>query len=130
MVALRQQEDLHVPSVDYSLTESKLSPQSCYMLVQKARLVVAQGPQEPPPQHATLTLGLYADGYQPCARPYISTKISLIDFERQWFPVAGSVPGCTNMVSCLELPKTVYAERVPNRGEALHALPSCIFRGS
>ena len=79
MVAVRQQEDLHLPSVDYSLTISKPLPQLCHLLLQKTGLVAAQRQQAPPPQHATLTLGLYADCYQPRGRPNI-TKISLIDF--------------------------------------------------
>ena len=92
MVALRQPEDLHLPSVDYSLTNNKRLIQLCHLLLQKNGLVAAQGWQAPPPHHATLTLGLYADGYQPRGRPNISTKIRLIDFEGLWFSVAGSVP--------------------------------------
>ena len=128
MVALRPQEDLHLPSVDYSLTNSKLLPQLCHLLLQKTWLVAAQGRQAPPPQHATLTLGLYACGYQPHGRPNISTKISPIDFEGLWFSLACSVPCCTDMISWLELPKIVEAEWVPKRAEALHALPSCTFQ--
>ena len=114
MVALRQQEDLHLPSIDYSLTNSMLLPQMCLLLLQKTGQVAAQGRQAPPTQQATLT-GLHAYGYQPCSRLNISTKISLIDFERLWFPLEGSVPRCTDMLTWLELPKAVDAEWVPKR---------------
>ena len=33
MVALRQQEDLHLPAVDYSLDNRKLLPQLCHLLL-------------------------------------------------------------------------------------------------
>ena len=54
--------------------------------------------------------------------------MSLIDFEGLWFPLAGSVPRCTDMITWLGLPKTVDAEWVPKRAEALQALPSCLFK--
>ena len=72
-------------------------------------------------------MGLYADGYQPRG-PNITTNISLIDFEGLRFPLAGLVPGCTDMITWLELPKIVDAKWVPKRAEALQALPSCIFQ--
>ena len=74
MVALRQQEDLHLPAVDYSLDNRKLLPQLCHLLLQKCGSLAAQGRQKPPPPHATLTLGLYADGCQPRGRPNINQK--------------------------------------------------------
>ena len=110
VVALRQQEDLHLPSLDYSLTNSKLSPQLCHLLLQKTGLVAAQGRQASPPQHATLTVRLYGDGYQPRGRSDISTQICLLDFEVLWFPLAGFLPHCIDMISWLELPETVDAE--------------------
>ena len=128
VAAVQVQYHLHVPSVDYSLTNSKLLPQLYHLLLKKTGLVATQGWQAPPPQHATLPVGLYADGYQPCGRPNISTKISLNDSEGLWFPLAGFVPRCTDMISWLELPKIVDAEWVPKRAEALHALPSCTFK--
>ena len=101
--------------------------------------MAAQGRQAPPPQQVTLTLSLYvdgyhgpvclyADGYQPCNRPDINTKISLIYFEGLWFPLAGSLRRCTHMITWLELLKAVDAEWVPKRTKALHALPSCMFQ--
>ena len=84
MVALRQQEDTHPPSVDYSLSNNRLLPQLCHLVFQKCGTLAVQGWQEPPPRHATLTLGLYADVYQPMGRPNV--KISIINFEGQWFP--------------------------------------------
>ena len=62
-VALRQQEDLHLPTVHYSLDNKKLLPQLCHLLLQKCGSLAAQGRHKPPQPHATLTLGLYADGY-------------------------------------------------------------------
>ena len=105
-----------------------MRPQLCHLLLQKTGLVAAQGRQAPPPQYATLSLGLDADGYQPRGRPNISTKISLTDFDGLWFPLAGSVPRCIGMISWLELPKTVDAEWVRKQAEALHTLPSCTFK--
>ena len=43
MVALRQQDYLHLAVRTYSLTNSKLLPQLCHLLLQKNRLVAAQG---------------------------------------------------------------------------------------
>ena len=79
-VALRQQQDLHLSAVDYSLDNRKFLPQLCHLLLQKCGWLAAQGRQKPPQPHATLTLGLYADGYEPRGRPNISTKMSIIDF--------------------------------------------------
>ena len=128
MVALRQQVDLHLPSLDYSLTNSKLLPQLCPLLLQNIGIRGAQGRQAPPAQQATLTLRLYLDCYQPRGRPNISTNISLIDFGGVWFPLVGYVPRCTDMISWLELPKAVHAQWAPMRAEALHALPLCAFK--
>ena len=106
MVALRQQEDLHLPAVDYSLDNRKLLPQLCHLHLQKCGSLAAQGRQKPPPSsHATLTLGLYANGYQPRGRPNINTKTSIIDFQGHWFPMSGNVPRCTDMLTWQELPK-------------------------
>ena len=55
-------------------------------------------------------------------------EISLIDFEGLWFLLAGCVPRRTHMITWWELPKTVNAIGVPNRAQALKALPSCIFK--
>ena len=124
MVALRQHEDLHLPAVDYSLDNRKLLPQLCHLLLQKCGSLAAQGRQKPPPPHATLTLGLYADGYQPRGRPNINTKISIIDFQGHRFPMSGNVPRCTDMLTWQELPKVSDCEWLPKRAEALQALPS------
>ena len=128
MVALRQEEDLHLPAVDYSLDNRKLLPQLCHLLLQKCGSLAAQGRHRPPPHHATLTLGLYADGYQPRGRPNINTKISIIDFQGHWFPMSGKVPRWTDMLTWQELPKISDCEWLPKRAEALQALPSCKFR--
>ena len=128
MVALRQQEDLHLPAVDYSLDIRKLLPQLCHLLLQNCGSLAAQGRHKPPPPHATLTLGLYADGYQPRGRPNINTKISIIDFQGHWFPMSGNVPRCTDMLTWQELPKVSDCEWLPKRAEALQALPSCKFK--
>ena len=126
MVALRQQEDLHLPAVDYSLDNRKLLPQLCHL--QKCGSLAAQGRQKPPPPDAALTLGLYVDGYQPRGRPNINTKISIIDFQGHWFPMSGNVPRCTDMLTWQELPKVTDCEWPPKRAEALQALPSCKFK--
>ena len=128
MVALRQQEDLHLPAVDYSLDNRKLLPQLCHLLLQKCGSLAAQGRQKPPPTHATLTLGLYADGYQPRGRPNINTKISIIDFQGHWFPMSGNVPRCTDMLTWQELPKVSDCQWLPIPAEALQALHSCKFK--
>ena len=115
MVAPRQEEDVHLPSVDYSLTNIKLLPRLCHLLPLKFALVAAQGRLAPPPQHATLTVGLYADGYQPRGRPNISMKIGLIHFEGPWFPLARYVRRCTDMISWFDSPKIVDVKWVPKR---------------
>ena len=128
MVALRQQEDLHLPAVDYSLDNRKLLPQLCHLLLQKGGSLAAQGRQKPPPPHATLTLGLYVDGYQPRGRPNINTKIGIIDFQGHWCPTSGNVPRCTDMLTWQELPKVSDCQWLPKRAPALQALPSCKFK--
>ena len=128
MVALREQEDLHLPAVDYSMEKRKLLPQLCHLLLQKCGSLAAQGWQKPPPPHATLTLGLYADGYEPRGSPNINTKISIIDFQGHWFPMSGNVPRCTDMLTWQELPKVSVCQWLPIRAEALQALPSCKFK--
>ena len=70
----RQQEDLHLPVVDYSLDTRKLLPQLGHLLLQKCGSLAAQGRQNPAPPHAALTLGLYADGYQPQAVQMLTQK--------------------------------------------------------
>ena len=49
MVALRQQEDLHLAAVDYSLANRKLLPQMCHLLLQKGGSLATQGPHHPMP---------------------------------------------------------------------------------
>ena len=62
MVVLRQQGLLHLPAVEYSLTNSILLPELCHVLLHKSGTLALQGRRNPPPpQQATLTLGLYAD---------------------------------------------------------------------
>ena len=75
MVALRQQELLHLPAVEYSLTKSRVLPELCHLLLQKSGTLAVQGRRDPSPQQATPNLGLYADGYQPRGRPNVNTKI-------------------------------------------------------
>ena len=74
LVALRQQELLHLPVVEYSLSNNRLSLELCHLLLQKSGTLAVQGHRDPPPQQATLTLGLYADGYQPRGRPNVNPK--------------------------------------------------------
>ena len=128
MVALRQQGLLHLPAVDYSLSNSTLLPQLCHLLLQKSGTLAVQGRRDPPPQQATLTLGLYADGYQPRGCPNVNNKICIIDFAGDWFPRFGHVPRCTDMITWMELPKVVDGEWVPKWAEALQALPLCKFK--
>ena len=117
MVALRQHEDLQLPLVDSSLSNTKLLPQLCHLLLQKCGTLVAQGCQRPPPPCATLTRGMYADGYERRHRPNVNTKLTVIDFDVLWFPSFGSVPRCTYMIifklgwSC---PKLFMASGYPN----------------
>ena len=124
MVALRQQELLHLLAVE-DLSNSRLLPQLCHLLLQKSGTLAAQGRRGPPPQQATLTLGLYADGYQPSGRPNVNTKICIIHFVGDRFPRSGHVPRCTDMITWMELPKVVHGEWLPKGVEALQALPSC-----
>ena len=49
IVALRQQEEHLLPSVDYSLTNKKLLPQLCHLLLQKCVTLAAQGRRQPLP---------------------------------------------------------------------------------
>ena len=74
LVALRQQELLHLPVVEYSLSNNKLLLELCHLLLQKSGTLTVQGHRDPPPQQATLTLGLYADGYQPRGHPNVNPK--------------------------------------------------------
>ena len=127
MVALRQQELLHLPAVDYSLSNSRLLAKLCHLLLQKSATPAVQGRRDPPPQQANLTLGLYADGYQPGGRPNVDTKICIIDFVGDWFPRSGHVPRCTDMRTWMELPKLIDGKWLPKRAEALQAPPSCKF---
>ena len=113
MVSLRQQEELLLPSVEYFLSNTKLWPQLCHLLLQKCGTLAAHGHGHPPPLNATLTVALYVDGYQPRGRPNVNTKISVIDIDRLLFPLSGSVPRCTDMITWLELPKVVDGEWVP-----------------
>ena len=80
MVALRHQELLHLPAVEYSLSNSRVLPELCHLLLQKCGTLAVQGRTDPPPHQATLTLGVYAHGYQPRGRPNVNTKICIIDF--------------------------------------------------
>ena len=127
MVALRQQELLHLPAVEYSLSNNRLLPELCHLLLLKSGTLAVQGRRDPPPQQATLTLGLYADGNQPRGRPNVNTKICIIDFVGDWFPRSGHVPRCTNLITWMELPKVVDGEWLPRRAKALQALASCKF---
>ena len=127
MVALRQHELLHLPAVDYSLSNSRVLPELSHLLLQKSGTLAVQGHRDPPPQQATLTLGLYADGYQPRGRPNVNTKICTIDFAGDWFPRSSHVLRCTDMITWMELPKVVDGEWLPKRAEALQALPLCKF---
>ena len=122
MVDLRQQEDLHLHALDYCLDNRNLLPPLCHPLLQKCGSLAAQGWQKPPPPHATPTLGLYTDGYQPRGHPNINTKISIIDFQGHWFPMSGNVPRCTDMLTCSDW------QWLPKRAEALQALSSCTFK--
>ena len=123
MVALRQRELLHLPAVDYSLSNTRLLPKLCHLLLQKSGTVAVQGRRDPPPQQATLTLGLYSDGYLPRERPNVNTKICIIDFAADWFPRFGHVPRCTDTTTWMELSKVVDGEWLPKWAEALQALP-------
>ena len=114
MVALRQPELLHLPAVDYSLSNSRHLAQLCHLLLQKSGTLAVQGLRDPPPQQATLTLGLYADGYQPKGRPNVNTKICIIDFAGNWFPRSSNVPRYTNMITWMELPKFMMGSGYPN----------------
>ena len=75
--------------------------------------------RETPPQQATLTLGLYADGYHPGGRPNVNTKICILHFVGESFPRCGHVPRCTDMTTCMEVPKVVDGEWLPKRAKAL-----------
>ena len=35
----------------------------------------------------------------------LSTKVSILDFNGQWYPLAGLVHRCANIIALLELPK-------------------------
>ena len=128
MAALRQQQLLHFPAVDYSLSNSRQLPQVFQLFLQKSDTLLLQGRRDPPLQQATLTLGLYADGYQPRGRPNVNTKICIIYFAGDWFPRSGHVPKCTKMITYMELPKVVDGEWLPERAKALQALPLCKFK--
>ena len=99
MVALAQQKVLHLPAVEYSVTNSRLLQELWHVLLQKSGTLPVQGRRDPPPHQATLTLGLYADGYQPKGRPNVNTKICIIDFVGDCFPRSGHVPRCTDMIT-------------------------------
>ena len=128
MVALRQHDLLHLLAVDYSLSSRGLLPELCHLLLHKSGTLAVQGRRDPPPQQATLILGLYANGYQPRGRPNINTKICVIDFAGDWFPRFGRVLTCKNMITWMELCKVVNGEVVPKWAEALQALPLCNFK--
>ena len=127
MVALRQQELLHLLAVESSLSNIRLLQELCHLLLQKSGTPVVQGRKDPSPQQATVTLRLYADGYQPRGRPNVNTQIFSIDFPGDWFPRFGHVPRCTNMITWMELPKVVDGEWLSKQAEALQDLPSCKF---
>ena len=97
MVAQRQPELLHLPAVEYSLSNSRPLPELCHLLPQKSGTLALQRRRDPPHQQATLTLGLYADGYQPKGRPNVNTKICMTDFAGDWFPRSGHVLRYTDM---------------------------------
>ena len=118
---------LHLLAVECSLRNSTLLPDLCHLLLQKSRTLAVQVRKDRPPQQATLTLGLYADGYQPRGRPNANTKICIINFVGDWFPRSGHVPRCTDMITCMELPKVVDGEWLPKWAKALQAMPLCKF---
>ena len=124
MVALRGQELLHSPAVDYG----RLLAELCHLLLQKSGTLVVQGHRDPPPQQATLTSGLYADGYQPRGCPNFNNEICIIDFARDCFPRSGHVPRCKDMITWMELLKFVDGAWLPKRAEAPQALPLCNFK--
>ena len=126
MVALRQRELLHLPTVEYSLSNSGLLPELCHLPLQNLGTLAVRC-RDPPPQQATLNLGLYAHGYQPRGRPNVNTKICRIDLVGDWFPRTGHVPRCTDMITWMEVPKVIDGEWLCKRAEALQALPSCKF---
>ena len=125
--ALRQQELRHLPAVDYSLSNNRLLPELCHLLLQKSGTLAVQGHSDPPPQQATLTLGLYADGYLPRGRPNVKTEICIIAFARDWFPMFGHVPRCIDMITWMEFPKVVNGEWLRKWSEALQTPPLCKF---
>ena len=127
MVALREQELLHLLAVDYSLSNSRPLPDLCHLLLQKSGSLAVQGRRDPPPQQATLSLGLYTDGYQPRGRFNVNTNICIFDFVGDCFPRSGHVPRCTYMITWMELPKVLDGEWLSKWAEALQALPSCKF---
>ena len=71
--------------MEHSLSNTKLPLELCH-LVQNCSTLAAHGRQQLRPPNATLTLGMYANGYQPKSHPNINTKISLVDFDGLWFP--------------------------------------------
>ena len=108
-----------LPLVDYSLSSTKLLPQSYYLSLLKFGILAARGHQQRPPTRAPLTPGMYADGHQPRGRPTVNTKISMIHFERLRFPLSVSVPTCRNLIPWMELLKVVHGHGLPYRAEAL-----------
>ena len=127
LVAPRQQELLHRPALDYSLSTSRLLPKLCHLLLKESGTVVVQGRRDPQARQATLTLGLYANGYQLKGRPNVNTNICIIDFAGDWFAGSDHVPKCKDMVPCMAFPNVSDGERLPIQKEALQALPSCNF---
>ena len=57
MVALRQQELLHLPAVEYSLTNSRLLPKLCHLVLQKSGTLAVQVRRDPPPPTSRPNLG-------------------------------------------------------------------------
>ena len=56
MVAVRQQELLHLLAVEYSLTNTRLLPDICHLLLQKSGTLAVQGREDPPPQQACMLI--------------------------------------------------------------------------
>ena len=123
LVAPRQQELLHRPALDYSVSTSRLLPKLCHLLLQESGTLAVQGRKDPQARQATLTLGLYANGYQLKGRPNVNTNICMIDFAGDWLLGSGHVPKCKNMVPCMAFPNVFDGERLPIQKEALQALP-------
>ena len=57
----------------------------------------------------------------------MNTKICILDFLADWFPMFGHVPRCTNTITRMKPSKVVDVELLPKLAWALRGLPSCTF---